>query len=153
MSLGSAAQGLAASASATLPAALPPVQVGAAGTAQLAQNLALVEKPVKAAAAGVQRNQALLRAAGFLAKALPVATVTASALNGARIVDQTGTSASLVRTKAGRGAVLGAVGGALLLVPTPVTQVAAAGVLAGLAVNEFGGMSKLDANLPRTAPR
>lgn len=149
MSLGQAAQGLTATAVTALPST---VHAGAATTAHLAQNLALVEKPVKAAAAGVQRSTALLKFAAGLSKVLPVVTITASTLNGARIVDKSGNDA-LLRTKEGRGAVLGAVGGALLLVPTPVTQVAAAGVLATLAANEFGAMRRFDADQsPTRAP-
>jgi hypothetical protein len=147
VSMGTAAQALGAGAVhavSVLPAAIPQaVNVGAQGTAQLASNLALVEKPVKAAAEGVQRSSVLLRTASFLSKALPVVTIGAGAFAGASIAQKDGTDA-LLHTKQGRGAVLGTVGGALLLVPTPVTQIAAAGVLGAVAANEFGAFGGLD---------
>jgi hypothetical protein len=134
----------AATAASTLPQTLPgSVQAGAASTAQLATDLALVEKPAKAMAAAVPRASFLVRTAGFLSKALPIVSIGAGALLGARIVSDQGVTA-LLTTKDGRGAVLGAAGGALLLVPVPGAQLAAAGVLGAVAVNQFGGMDRLD---------
>jgi hypothetical protein len=129
---------------ATVPATMPTaVAGGAVGTAQLADSMALVEKPARAVATAIPKSTWLTRTAGFLSKALPIVTIGAGALAGARIVDDKGAQA-LLTTKDGRGAVLSTVGGALLLVPTPVTQLAAAGVLAGVAVNQFGGLDRLD---------
>ena len=134
-----------ATAASTMPTAVPlAVDAGAVGTAQLATDLSYVEKPAKAIAAAAPRSSVLIRTAGFLSKALPVVTIGASTLAGARIVNDQGARA-LVTSKDGRGAVLGAVGGALLLVPHPATQLAAAGVLGAVAVNQFGGMDRLDA--------
>lgn len=144
-----AAQALPAAAAASLPnaatlqQALPAnAHAAAASTARLATDLSMVEKPTKAIAAAT-RTPTLLRVAGFLSKALPVVTIGVSALSGARVVADHGPQGLLTRRE-GRGAVLGAVGGALLLVPLPVTQLAAAGVLAATAVNHFGGMDGLD---------
>jgi hypothetical protein len=155
VSVGSAAQALgqgalhAISAVPQAVAAAPiAVNAGAQGTAQLASNLALVEKPVRAVASGVQRSSFLLGTATFLAKALPIVSIGAGAFAGAAVAQKDGTDA-LLATKRGRGAVLGTVGGALLLVPTPVTQLAAAGVLGAVAVNEFGGFSTLDRDQTR----
>lgn len=134
----------AATAAATLPQALPAgVHAGAASSAQLSTNLALVEKPTRAIAAAVPRASLLVRTAGFLSKALPIVSISTGALLGARIVSDQGARA-LLTTKDGRGAVLGTVGGALLLVPVPGAQLAAAGVLGAVAVNQFGGMDGLD---------
>jgi hypothetical protein len=119
------------------------VNAGAASTAKLASDLSYVEKPAKAMATAIPKSSMLMRTAGFLSKALPVVTIGASTFSGARIVNDQGAQA-LVTTKEGRGAVLGAVGGALLLVPHPATQLAAAGVLGAVAVNQFGGMDRLD---------
>ncbi|MCB0879431.1 MAG: hypothetical protein KDC46_10705 [Thermoleophilia bacterium] len=119
------------------------VQAGATGSAQLANNLALIEKPAKAMATAAPRVSTLGRVAGFLGKALPLVTIGAGVMAGATIVDEQGVGA-LVTSKDGRGAMLGTLGGALLLVPHPATQIAAAGVLAGVAVNQFGGLDRLD---------
>lgn len=128
----------------TLPQALPgSVGAGAAATSRLATDLSLVEKPTKAIATAMPKAGVLVRTAGFLSKALPIVAIGAGALSGARIVSDEGAQA-LVTTKDGRGAVLSTVGGALLLVPTPATQLAAAGMLAAVAVNQFGGMDGLD---------
>ncbi len=147
VSLGTTFQQVGASASAaasTLPTtAFNVVDTGAASTAKLASDMSLIEKPAKAMAAAVPKSSLLLRTAGFLSKALPIVTIGASALSGARIVNDDGAQA-LVTSRDGRGAVLGAVGGALLLVPHPATQLAAAGVLGAVAVNQFGGMSRFD---------
>lgn len=146
------AQAVAASAqtaAAALPGALPSVAHAANGTSALAADMAMLEKPVKAAAVGVQRSSTLMRTAGFLTKALPIVTIGASALSGAWTVQKRGAE-GLVHSKQGRGAVLGAIGGTLLLIPTPVTQVAAAGVLGVTAANEFGALDRLDR--PARAP-
>lgn len=128
----------------TLPQAMPQaVSAGAAGTAQLATDLAVVEKPARAIANTAPKLPFLVRTASFLSKALPVVAITASGLSGAKIVNDKGAGA-LLTTKDGRGAVLGAVGGVLLLMPHPATQLAAAGVLGATAVNHFGGMDRLD---------
>lgn len=142
----SAGAGAAAAASSALPAASAVPQImaaNAAGTAQLAQNLAFVEKPVSAAAQGAQRLPMLTRVAGFLSKALPIATIAASTMSGAQIVQRDGVDA-LWQTKQGRGAALGAIGGALLLIPFPPAKLAAAGVLGLSAANHFGGLERLD---------
>lgn len=139
-------QGVAANAAATaatLQQAMPAnAHAAAASTARLATDLSMVEKPTKAIAAAT-RTPTLVRVAGFLSKALPVVTIGVSTLSGARVVADHGPQGLLTR-KEGRGAVLGAVGGALLLVPLPATQLAAAGILAATAVNHFGGMDGLD---------
>jgi hypothetical protein len=134
-----------ASTAAATAATTLPQTAGAASvaTTQAAESLAVVEKPAKALAAAAPRASFLARTAGFLSKALPIVTIGASALAGAQIVQEQGAQ-GLITTKQGRGAVLGAVGGALMLVPTPVTQVAAAGVLGAVAVNHFGGMYRHD---------
>jgi hypothetical protein len=139
-----AATSQAATAAAAIPQALPgSVHAGAATTAQLARDLAVVEKPTRAMAAAMPKAGVLVRTAGFLSRALPIVTIGAGALAGARIVEDHG-AAALITHKQGRGAVLSTLGGALLLVPTPATQLAAAGVLAAVAVNQFGGMDRLD---------
>lgn len=147
VSLGSSVQSAGANAlqlAASVPQALPSsVQAGAATSAHLATGLTAVEKPAKVMANAIPKSSALVRAAGFLSKALPVVTIGAGALAGAKIVDEQGVAA-LVKTKGGRSAVLSTVGGVLLLVPNPATQLAAAGVLAGVAVNQFGGLDRLD---------
>ncbi|MCW2927613.1 MAG: hypothetical protein JWM86_1581 [Thermoleophilia bacterium] len=136
-------QGATAAASA-LPASMPQaVQAGATGSAQLASDLAVVEKPAKAIAAGLPRSTVLLRTASFLSKALPLVAIGASTLSGARIVHDQGPDA-LLNTKQGRGAVLGAMGGVLLLVPHPAGQLAAAGVLGVTAANHFDGLRRFD---------
>lgn len=135
-----AATTAASNAAATLPQA---VDTAAVTTAKLGSDLSLVAKPATAMATAIPRSSLLMRTAGFLSKALPIVTIGASALSGARIVNDRGAQA-LINTKDGRGAVLGAVGGALLLVPHPATQLAAAGVLGAVAVNQFGGMHRLD---------
>jgi hypothetical protein len=128
---------------ASIPQALPAsVQAGATTSARLAADLAAVEKPAKAMASAT-RASLFVRTAGFLSKALPVVTIGAGVLAGAKIVDERGPRA-LLTSKDGRGAALSAVGGALLLVPHPATQLAAAGVLAGVAVNQFGGLDRFD---------
>ena len=134
------ATNVATSASAALPGA---VNAGAASTAQFANHLALVEKPAKAIAAGIPRSSVLLRTAGFLSKALPIVTIGAGTLAGVRIVGDQGVDA-LVNTKEGRGAVLGTLGGVMLLVPHPATQIAAAGALGALAANQFGAFDRLN---------
>ena len=146
--IGHSATTAASTAASTLPQALPAaVGAGAASTQQLATNLAFVEKPARAMAAAVPRSSLLLRTAGLLSRTLPLVAIGASTLAGAKIVSDRGAQA-LLTTKDGRGAMLGAMGGALLLVPTPVTQLAAAGVLGAVAVNQFGGMSRLDEPTP-----
>jgi hypothetical protein len=143
----------ATAAASTLPVALPQaVNAGAVSTAQLADNLGVIEKPAKAIANGIPKSSVLLRTAAFLSKALPVVTIGASALAGGAIVNDQGTQA-LLTTKDGRGAVLGALGGSLLLVPVPGAQLAAAGVLGLTAVNHFGGLDRLDtAHVPGSRP-
>lgn len=137
------AQAIASGANAAAQTLPQSVAAGATGTAQLASDLAVVEKPASTMAGLARRNVLLVRGAAMLSRVLPVVAVGASALSGARIVDERG-SGALLTSKDGRGAVLGALGGALLLVPTPATQLAAAGVLAAVAVNHFDGMRRLD---------
>lgn len=128
----------------TVAATLPTtVQAGAASTAHLAADLGVIKDPALAMSRAVPRATPLVRVAGFLGKALPVLTIGTSALVGARIVADEGPGA-LVTSKQGRGAALGAVGGTLLLIPTPATQLAAAGVLGAVAANQFGGLDGLD---------
>jgi hypothetical protein len=139
----------AANAATTLPATPGAASIA---TSQMADSVAVIEKPAKALATAAPRASFLVRTAGFLSKALPIVTIGASALAGAQIDNDKGVQA-LLTTKDGRGAVLGAVGGGLLLVPTPVTQLAAAGVLGAVAVNHFGGMDRLDTvHVPGTKP-
>jgi hypothetical protein len=129
-----------------LPQSVPAaVDAGARGASMLSQNLTLVEKPVAAAASGISRSSLLLRTANFLRTALPIVTIGASALSGAHIVSTQGGGA-LLTTKQGRGALLGAVGGVCLLIPTPVTQLAAAASLGAVAANEFGAFNRFDAH-------
>lgn len=139
-------QGMAANAAATaanLQQVLPAnAHAAAASTARLATDIAMVEKPTRVIATATN-TPTLVRVAGFLSKALPVVTIGVSTLSGAKVAAEHGPQGLLTR-KEGRGAVLGAVGGALLLVPLPVTQLAAAGVLAATAVNHFGGMDGLN---------
>lgn len=141
---GTSAASVASTAVANLPAAIP---TAAAGSAQLAADMSVVEKPAKAIAAAVPRASMLVRTTGFLVKALPIVTISASALAGWQIVNARGAQA-LVTTKEGRGAVLGAAGGAMMLVPHPAGQLAAAGMLGAVAVNHFGGMNRLDSTSP-----
>ncbi len=129
---------------ASIPQALPgSVQVGATASSELARNIALVEKPTKAVASAVPKASFLTRTASFLSKALPLVTIGAGAFSGAKIVTEDGAQA-LLTTRDGRNAVMSTLGGALLLVPHPAGQLAAAGMLAGVAVNQFGGMDSLD---------
>ena len=139
--VGNAAGAAAGAALHLVPNAVPAaIQAGATGTAaQVVKDLGLVEKPMAAAARGVQGSSMLVRAAGVLSRTLPIVAIGASSLSGASIVQHQGADA-LFTSKQGRSAVLGAVGGTLLLVPTPATQVAAAVTLGTLAVNEFGGL-------------
>ncbi|MCW2949001.1 MAG: hypothetical protein JWN41_14 [Thermoleophilia bacterium] len=123
----------------------------ASATSQIQHNLALVEKPVVAAAKGIGRSTMLVRTAAVLSKSLPWVAIGASTISGASVAQQHGAGA-LFSSRQGRSAVLGAVGGTLLLVPTPVTQVAAAATLGALAVNEFGGLDAIGAASRRTAP-
>lgn len=133
-----------------LPQALPGnVAAGAMASTQIQQNLTAVEKTVRAAALGTQIGP-LQRTANVLGRALPMVAVGASAMLGAQVLQDHGPR-GLVRTRVGRGAVLGAVGGGLLLVPTPPTQIAAAGVLAAAAVNQFGGMDRLNQTVVKSA--
>lgn len=112
------------------------------GVPDAAKGLALVEKPVSVAAKSAQISP-LMRFASGLSKVLPWVTIGASAAVGAQSI-KTGGTESLVNTKDGRGAVLGVLGGALLLIPTPVTQIGAAAALAGAAANQFGVFKQLD---------
>ncbi|MBC7460385.1 MAG: hypothetical protein H7287_03385 [Thermoleophilia bacterium] len=146
VSFGSAANAIGGGAAGAMASVASQVGTGAGAiagaTSQVHANLALVEKPVSAAARGIGRSSMLLRASTVLSRALPVVAIGASTLSGASIVEEHGASA-LFTSRQGRSAVLGALGGSLLLVPTPVTQVAAAAALGALAVNEFGGMDRL----------
>jgi hypothetical protein len=120
-----------------------------AATQEASRAINLVDDPLKAAAtAAGARVSSMQRVAGFLGKALPTATVVLNTLNGARIVDEHGPG-GLLHTKQGRGAVLGATGGGLMLVPMPATQLGAAGLLAAAAANEIGALHRLDRPLPR----
>lgn len=119
------------------------IHAGAAQASQFATGVGLVEKPARAMAQAVPLS-GVQKVAKFLGKALPIVVIGASAVAGASVVEDRG-AIGLVATKKGRGAVLGAVGGSLLLVPTPATQLGAAVLLGASAANEFGAFNRLDA--------
>lgn len=148
---------LSALSSSSLPIpAMPAIDAGAAITtgatysAAAARNLGLVQAPVSAAARGLATVSPLQTAARFLSRTLSFVVIGASAMQGARIVEQDGYRA-LIHTREGRGAVLGTVGGALLLIPTPATQLGGAAVLAVSAANEFGLFRRIDRPTTSTA--
>lgn len=122
----------------------------AGGPTNLAQSLAVVEKPVNAAAKAVRSSTLVTSTAKFLGKALPVTAIVTSTVTGAQIVQKHGYDA-LVETKAGRSATIGALGGALFLVPAPPVQLAAAGVLGVGVANHFDALAFLDQ--PQAQPR
>ncbi len=138
-SIGSAAT----AASTALPGAGTMISSGASYTAMAARDLQLIRAPIDAAARGASRVTALQRVSAGFGKVLPWVAIGAGAIGGADMVSKHGVQ-SLVTTKSGRAAVLGVVGGTLLLVPTPATQLGAAGVLALSAANEFGALRRLD---------
>jgi hypothetical protein len=72
-----------------------------------------------------------------------VIVIGASVLKGEQMVKQDGVR-SLVNTQDGRGAVLGAVGGSLMLMPFPPAQLGAAVVMAGAAANGLGAFKHFD---------
>lgn len=145
VSLGSTVESMGSAAAQALPRS---VGAAAATSRTLAEGATVVGKPVAALKAAAPQASMLTRTAGFLVKALPIVTIGASALSGWQVVTRRGPEA-LVNTKQGRGAVLGAAGGALMLVPHPATQLAAAGMLGATAVNHFGGMDRLNRAHPR----
>jgi hypothetical protein len=111
-------------------------------TQDTGRTLSMVNQPVSAAARGIKLSP-LQTTAKFLGKALPMVTVGASALIGAKIIDERGSKA-LLYSKDGRAAALGALGGSLMLMPTGATQVGAAGVLALGVANELGAFKHWD---------
>ena len=118
-------------------------QAGIDAAAKATAGVAALEKPARAIANVAPEGAKVASVAGFLGKALPIIAIASSAYTGANVVEREGKD-GLVNTTQGRSAVLGALGGSLLLVPTPVTQIAAAGVLGVAAVNHFGGLKALD---------
>lgn len=118
------------------------IESGATYATTAARGIGLVDKPLAAAARGTQAS-GMMKAARFVSRGLTYVVIGASVFNGAQIVQKNGAQA-LLHTKAGRGAVFGAVGGSLLLIPTPATQLSGAAVLALSAANEFGAMRRLD---------
>lgn len=118
------------------------IDTGITYSQQTSHTLGLVNQPLSAAARGVKFTP-LQATARFLSKALPIVTIGAGALVGAQILDQRGGGA-LLHSRDGRAAALGVVGGTMLLIPTPVTEVAAAGVLTLSVANELGGLRFLD---------
>lgn len=135
--------GVASSATAALPGAGTMISSGASYSAMAARDLQLLRAPIDAAARGATRVSALQRVSSGLGKTLPWVAIGAGAIGGADMIAKSGVQ-SLITTKSGRAAVLGVVGGTLLLVPTPATQLGAAGVLALSAANEFGALRRLD---------
>lgn len=146
VSVGSTVESVGSAAAQALPNS---VGAAAATSRQLAESVTLVEKPAAALKAAAPRVTLVTRSANVLVKALPIVTIGASALSGWQVVTRRGPE-SLVNTKQGRGAVLGAAGGAMLLVPHPATKLAAAGLLGATAVNHFGGMDRLNRVRVRT---
>lgn len=119
------------------------IDAGASVTNTAATGLGAVSRPVSAAAAGMRTVSPLHTAAKFLGRTLSIVVLGAGVIKGAQIVKDQGAGA-LIHSKDGRGAVLGALGGGLLLIPTPVTQLGGAGVLTLSAVNEFGLLKFMD---------
>lgn len=146
-SVGGAVQAAAATAASALPSAPAVVNAGVANAGHVATSLAMVEKPVRGLAAGIGSSGFLARTAAVLGKALPIAAIGTSAFTGAKLVQDFGPS-TLLETKKGRGAVLGAVGGGLILVPAPPAQLLAAGVFGTAMANELGAFATLDEPLP-----
>lgn len=118
------------------------IDTGAAASSTAARNLGLVQRPVAAAASGLKVSP-LTTAARLIGRTLTIAVIGASAMQGAKIVSAGGPRA-LINTREGRGALFGAVGGTLVLVPTPVTQLGGAAMFALLAANEFGMLKRFD---------
>ena len=141
--LGSTLQSLGSSAASAASAAPSALATVAGGPTHMVQNLAAVEKPMSAVAKAARSSAVITGAARFLSKALPITAVAASSIKGAQIVQRQGVEA-LVDTKAGRDASLGALGGALFLIPAAPVQLAAAGVLGVGAANHFGAFEFLD---------
>ena len=106
------------------------------------RNLALVQRPIAAASAGTGLAP-LGTAARTLGRSVTALVVGVSVLRGAGIVANGG-PAALVNTQEGRSALLGGVGGVLILCPTPATQLGGAGALALAAANEFGWLGGLN---------
>ena len=111
------------------------------------RDLALVDAPLAAAAhvVGPGRARAIVTGAG---KALSGVLVLTSTVRGARIVQRHGPQ-GLLRMQAGRGAVLEAIGGSLLLVPTPPTQMAGVATLSLSAANSLGMFNRLNRKAAR----
>jgi hypothetical protein len=141
-SVGSAA----AAATSALPAApsmASAISTGATISTRAAHDLALVRAPIDAAARGAQGVSILQRAAHGLGRILPWVAIGSGAFTGTQIFLLNGAE-GLMHTKAGRSSMLSALGGALLLVPTPPTQLGAAALLAVSAANEFGAFARFD---------
>jgi hypothetical protein len=141
--LGSTLQSLGSNAASVATAAPQALTTVAGGPAHMVQNLAVVEKPMSAVAKAARSSAVITGASRFLSKALPITAVVASSVRGAQIVQRQGVDA-LVNTQAGREASIGALGGALFLVPAAPVQLAAAGVLGVGAANHFGAFEFLD---------
>ncbi len=118
------------------------LDAGLTGTIRASNALNAVDDPIKAVAQGT-RSSRLMKFAGFLGKALPAIVVGVNTFRGATLVERQGPKA-LINTKEGRGATLGALGGALMLVPTPPTLIGAAGLLSLSAANEFDLLKRFD---------
>lgn len=113
----------------------------------VARNVGLVSAPVSAASRGLATVSPLTTAARFLGRTLGIVVVGTSIFAGVKVVKDNGYGA-LIHSRQGRAAVLGAVGGSLLLVPTPATQLGGAAVLTLSAVNEFGLFKRMDHTYP-----
>ena len=124
---------------------------GAAVTGVVARDLGMVNGSIGAAAKGLAHVSPMQTAARFLSRTVAVVVVGASALQGAQILHSQGSEA-LYRTRAGRGAVLGTLGGSLMLMPFPPAQLGAAAVLAFSAANELGAFQYFDRNIPIKHP-
>lgn len=116
----------------------------------VARDASLATAPITAASRGLTHVSPLVTAARWLSRGLGVVIVGASAIQGAKIVSDSGYSA-LIHSRQGRAAVLGALGGSLMLIPTPATQLGGAGVLALSAANEFGAFKRFDHTYPQSS--
>lgn len=83
-------------------------------------------------------------AAGIAGKALPAIAATVGVVDVATTLDDFGPS-GLLHTHRGRGGVLSALGGALILVPHPAAKLAGAGAMAAALANDLGAARRFDA--------
>lgn len=116
-----------------------------------ARDLGMVNGTVGTAAKGLVHVSPLQTAARFLSRTVAIVVVGASAMQGAQILQSQGTEA-MYRTQAGRGAVLGTIGGVLMLTPYPPAQLGAAAILALSAANELGAFKRFDKTVPVKTP-